>query len=451
MQKLEIISYTNEQNSFSKLVLFSLSEKYVRYFYTACFYLLLPLAFLRLFIRSFKAPNYRQRWAERLGFVTNPPKPGGIWLHAVSVGEAFASIPLIKALKARYPDYAITVTTTTPTGSEQIKAILGDAVFHVYAPYDLPFCINRFLKTLSPRLIVIMETELWPNWLYAAHQKNIPILLANARLSPSSFKHYAYFKPFMTTLLSYIHTVAAQSTLDSERFIALGLAPEKLVITGSVKFDLELPPSITEQAQAIRQMLGVNRSILVAASTHETEEELILRAFKKILNKIPDCLLVLVPRHPERFQKVYQLCVKYGFKTIRRTDNISCDPNVQVFLGNTLGELLRFYGAADLAFVGGSFVQIGGHNILEPATLNIPIITGPIMFNFAEITELLCNARGIIKLKGNEPDELADEAVQLLSDPVKRTELVEAAQSVVSANKGSVKKHLLLVEELLQK
>lgn len=420
----------------------------MRYLYTALFYLLLPLVFLRLLWRSRRLPAYRQRLKERLGHCPHKVDKS-IWVHAVSVGESIAAIPLIKALKNTYPDLPILVTTMTPTGAERVKAGLGDTVKHAYVPYDLPSAIERFLNCSNPSILIVMETELWPNLFATCLKRHIPILVANARLSQKSAKGYASFwmKSLRHDMFAAIHHLAAQAHLDAERFAALGLPRNKIVVTGNLKFDLEMPDDLFQKTEKLHQVLDRDRLIWIAASTHPGEEEIILKAARHIRDRHPTALLILVPRHPDRFDSVAKLVEEQGFKMARRSRGDVLSVETEVYLGDTMGELLLLYSVVDIAFVAGSLVQVGGHNMLEPAALHKPIITGPVLYNFAEISQLLLDAKGMMIAKG--ADEIADNVDALFADADLRRAMGEHAYNVVAANRGALLRHLQLVKEIL--
>jgi len=404
---------------------------------------------IRLLWRSRKSPRYRQRWRERFGFFDIPKHyQDGIWVHAVSVGEAVAALPIINALQAKYPDLPIVVTTMTVTGSDRVKAVLGDSVFHVYIPYDLPGPTRRFLAKVKPRLLVIMETELWPNLIYYAHRAKVPIILANARLSERSYKGYARFKSFVSKMLKQINLIAAQSQADADRFVKLGMPAERMQITGNCKFDMKVPASLFEAGEVLRQQLGASRSVWIAASTHEHEEKIILTAFSKIKQAIPHALLILVPRHPERFHEVAELCKARQFKWVSRSAGQKCSLETDIFLGDTMGEMMLFFGASDVAFVAGSLLpEYGGHNLLEPALFALPILTGPNMRNFMGITSLLKENNAVVIVHNEQ--ELADQVIAFFHNMDLRQQFGKQAQKVVESNRGSVEKHLECVKTLL--
>lgn len=410
----------------------------LRYLYSLVITLALPFIFFRLLWRSRKVPAYRSRWLERLGVFKNPGlTANGIWLHAVSVGEVVAAVPLINALLAAYPGMPIIVTTTTPTGSERLRQALGDKIFHVYMPYDLTWALKLFLNIIKPRCLIIMETELWPNLLHLCKQKNIPVIIANARLSDKSFAGYFRFKKIISNILNQITYVAAQSQLDAERFILLGMPADKVQAVGNLKFDVKINPIVNSR------LVVNNRTILVAASTHAGEEEQVLQAFNNVKKQQSDLLLILVPRHPDRFNTVAKLLEKNNLNYVRRSSGDAISQNVAVLLGDTMGELNIFYSVADIAFVGGSLMPIGGHNLLEPAAFGVPIITGPYYSNFKEITNKLLQADGLRII--NNPVQLADQIVEWLDDENIRKQIGVNANAMIEQNRGALSKIMAVI------
>lgn len=415
------------------------SSMSARYCYTVLFYLLMPLVLLRLAYRGLRAPAYRSRIAERFGF--SPTKPDAcIWVHAVSVGETIAAVPFIRALQAQLPQTAIVVTTMTPTGSERVKAMLGDSVWHVYAPYDLPGSIARFLRCFKPSLMVIMETELWPNTIAACRKNGIPVVLANARLSEKSARGYARLSALTQPMLQDLSKVVAQSQADAQRFIQLGLSNHQVTVSGSIKFDIDIADATRQQAAQLKNQWTQQgaRPIWLAASTHQGEDEIVLRAYKKLLeqDKYKNLLLVLVPRHPERFDRVARLAVSNGFNTERKSASASPADQTQVFIGDTMGELMLMFGCADMVFVGGSLVNKGGHNMLEPAAWGLPMVTGDSDFNFLAISEKL-QASGAL-VKASNSTALAQQIDQWLQSDVERKAAGEKARSVIDENRGAL-------------
>jgi len=416
----------------------------MRLFYTLLHILLLPIILLRLFWKGTQFPNYRKRWKERFGY-SIPKLNSSIWVHAVSLGEVIAAIPLIKELKKHYPHLNLVVTTTTATGSQKVsQTFTSNEIFHSYVPYDIPIIIKRFLNQINPLLVIIIETELWPNILHFCNQRHIPILLANARLSANSFRGYKKIRWFTSSMLNNINLVAAQSELDAKRYLALGAKTECVETIGNIKFDITIPPEIITKASQLRAKLGKDRIIWIAASTHEGEEEEVLLALDKIKTNIPNTLLILVPRHPERFQKVIELCYQYGFKTISYSKDLSkiteptIDNNICILVGDIVGELLLFYAASDIVFVGGSLVDIGGHNLLEPAALSLPIITGKFLSNFQEISQILTAANALTYVTNHQ--ELATAIINLSIDQQLRITQGKYALEVIKHNKGALNK-----------
>jgi 3-deoxy-D-manno-octulosonic-acid transferase len=418
----------------------------LRRLYTGLLYLLLPLALLRLYWRGRQDAGHRRRWRERLGIIPPLPESSCLWVHAVSVGETRAALPLIRALLNRYPDLPLLVTTTTLTGSRQVREAMGERVHHVYAPYDLPGAAARFLRQTRPRLALIMETELWPNLLRQCAVAGIPTLIANARLSERSARGYARIRWLTASMLRDITLIAAQAEADAERFRALG-AP-RVEVTGNLKYDLTLPDDLLERGRQFRQdVLGTHRAVWIAASTHAGEEEQVLDAFARLRARWPELLLLLVPRHPERFDGVAALYQQRGFSVVRRSEQRICTPEAAVFLGDSMGELLLFYAATDLAFVGGSLVPTGGHNVLEPALLGLPVLFGPHMFNFTEAGERLLEAKAAWQV--TNAAELAAMVDRLLTDPALGQNAGQLGRSVVERHRGALAALLGWIETLL--
>ncbi|WP_439135251.1 lipid IV(A) 3-deoxy-D-manno-octulosonic acid transferase [Pseudomaricurvus sp.] len=421
----------------------------MRWLYSLFFYLCLPLVITRLLWRARSAPAYARRWSERFGFfeARHKERPA-IWVHAVSVGETLAALPLIKQLQSTFPDHDLIVTTTTPTGSERVRASLGDSVFHVYAPYDLPDCLARFLRRTQPALAIIMETELWPNTIAACHQRQIPLVVANARLSEKSARGYARFSALAKPMLQQITMVAAQHRDDGERFVRLGLPLTALAITGNIKFDLTLDDAVRREAQVIRkrwQGTG-RRPVLLAASTHQGEDTLLLQTYEKLLPSNPDLLLVLVPRHPERFDRVVTEA-EAEYRVQRHSEGGTVMADTQVLVGDTMGEMLPMLGASDVVFMGGTWVPNGGHNLIEPAAWGKPIFCGPSLFNFAEVSRLLKESSGLKIVE--TPTDLAVAVDQLLASDVRSESMGEAARQVAEANRGALQRLLAVIEEKL--
>jgi len=417
-------------------------------FYSLFLYLALPLLLLRLVWRSRHAPAYRERWGERLGRYDRRPMRTRIWIHAVSVGEVQAAESLIKHFLARYPDAGIMVTTTTPTGSERLRSLFENAVRHVYTPFDLTPIMNRFLDAVAPGLVVVMETEIWPNMLSACERRGIPVVLANARLSAHSAQGYARLGSFTVETLRRFAAIGAQSPADAARFRALGAPAKRVRVTGNIKFDVHRPGSLLDHAEVLRHRWGIRRPVWIAASTHEGEEEQVLLAHRKLLDRLAGALLVLVPRHPERFERVAALVERRGFALARRSADDPCGEQVSVFLGDTMGELPAFLAAGDAAFIGGSLVPTGGHNLLEAAAGGVPIAVGPHTFNFARITELMVQEGAAIRV--TDAHTLAHCMGEWLGDATRRAHVGEQGRRVVRANQGALQRLVDVIEGIYE-
>jgi len=397
---------------------------------------------------SIKYPSYRAKWHERFGFINwkNSNKPL-IWIHAVSVGEVNAAKPIVSFLLKKYPHYQIIITTVTPTGANTVLQCYDDNVKNFYLPYDVPFCVRKFIQKINPSILIIMETEIWPNLYQTCHYVNVPIFIINARLSQKSMKGYQLVSSLTKNTLKFVDKIAAQTEVDAERFIALGAQHEKVSVVGNLKFDIAITQIIKKEAEPLRHYFSVNRPVWMAASTHPGEEEIILNAHKRILSKYPDAILILAPRHPERSEKLSLLCKKMNFSLVRRTEEISFDSNHNVFLLDTLGELQLYYAASEVAFVGGSLVNTGGQNMLEPASLNLPIITGPYAYNFFEVSRLLLENEALLLAANDE--QLALNVIELLSDANRRHVMGERAKAVILVNRGSSERAAALIEPYL--
>lgn len=421
-----------------------------RLIYTALFLVLYPLILMRLWYRSRKAPAYAQRWQERLGYY--PPGLAAVphhsvWVHAVSVGETIAALPLIHALQERHPEMPVVVTTMTPTGSERVKASLGDSVIHVYAPYDSPGAIQRFLRHFHPRLLVIMETELWPNTIHYTRQFGAKIALVNARLSERSARGYGKVSWLSEPLMCNLDIILAQGQADAGRFKALGVKDANIEVTGSIKFDLTISDECLQQGAALHSALGQDRLVWIAASTHDGEDEILLSVHRKLQKSLPELCLILVPRHPERFNSVALLASKAGFRCGRKSSPETISPEIDVLVGDTMGELMGMYAASDAAFVGGSLVHHGGHNPLEPAALGLPIVMGEYVFNFAEICERLAQVKGLT-IVGDE-DALQSVLQMWLENTEVRMAIGANAQQFQRDSRGSLKQVLGQLDKFL--
>jgi len=418
------------------------SRLFVRLIYSALWYLALPFVLLRLVWRSRRNAGYRQRWGERLGLVkpmsaTPPP----LWVHAVSVGETVAAAPLVEALLARYPRRAVLVTSTTPTGSARVRALFGDRVRQAYVPFDAPDAVARFLSRVRPAIGIIMETEIWPNLFHACARRGIPLILANARLSARSARGYRRAGRIIRDSLDALSAVAAQAPADAERFRSLGLDDERVVVAGNLKYEVDIAPELQRRAQALRRDLG-GAPLWLAASTHEGEERIVLAALNEARQTHPDLRLLLVPRHPERFDAAADLCAQQGLRVARRSRDWRGAAEADVLLGDTMGELVLFYGVADFAFVGGSLVPAGGHNILEAAAMGCPIILGPHTFNMEAMRQAFSDA----VLAVADGRALAQTVTRLVDAPDERERLRGRARAVLRAHRGSLASVMTLID-----
>jgi 3-deoxy-D-manno-octulosonic-acid transferase len=411
----------------------------LHFFYSLFFRIALPFVLLRLWWIGRSNPDAFVRWQERLGYVEASEEPV-IWVHAVSVGETIAAAPLVKALLRRNPDIPVLMTAMTPTGSARAKALFGDRVRYAFSPYDTPGAVRRFVDRVRPRALVIMETELWPNMIALSKQRDVPIFLINARLSDRSARGYERVASLVKPLLRSISWIAAQADEDAGRFLHIGATPESVSVTGSIKFDVEISDETRSSSAELRQQLGADRPVWIAASTHEGEDRQILEAHQQIMTQYPDALLVIVPRHPERFDDVAELAISMGLAVQRRAgDGVGNDEKIcQVYLGDTMGELLMLYGACDIAFVGGSLIERGGHNPLEPAAWGMPVLSGPHIFNFETIYNRLDTGAGLYITPTS--DALAKCVVQLIADKAAAENAGRNALAVVNANRGALEK-----------
>lgn len=417
----------------------------MRYIYTFFLYLVSPLFILRLYWKGRRLPAYRQRILERFALNKKEHKPVDVWLHAVSLGEVIAATPLIDALIAK--QWRVLVTTMTPTGSQHVMKRFGQQIDHQYVPYDFPGAVRRFFRKTKPRLGIIMETELWPNLIHEAHRIKMPLLLVNARLSDHSFKSYQKAKFIFKSVVNQFTTIFAQSEEDAKRFMALGAAKNIVQVLGNIKFDLQLRISASKDCEQLKNQWGSKRPVVIAASTHNDEEKQILSRFDKLKAAIPKVLLLIVPRHPERFQDVYQLSETEGFVTGRRSQPTSIDANTEVVIVDSMGELLSFYQASNYAFVGGSLVPIGGHNVLEPIAVQIPVFCGPYMNNSKAICSDLCAAEALVMVEN--VDELVAAIGVMHGNEAKREQQITNASKVLEANKGTVARYMEKIEEIL--
>ena len=423
-----------------------------RFTYSIIFYLATPLIILRLLWLAIRSPAYLKRWSERFAYYSSKNTPGKVELvfHAVSLGEVHAAVPLINRLLENMPELRILVTTSTPTGSARVKELLNNKVAHVYLPYDYPGAIRRFLLTCDPKLLVIMETELWPNLIHGCSKKETRILLANARLSEKSLRNYEKIPHLANEMMNLLDRVTTQSPQDSLRLQSLGLKNDKITVAGSMKYDMTINAEQLALAQQDKDSLN-GRPVLIATSTRsadgKAEEAKVLNAFKHLLVSHPNLLLVLVPRHPERFNTVHEMVVKQGLSISLRSNEDAIDELHQVFLGDSLGEMQYYLGLADIAFVGGSLVPTGCQNIIEPAALGLPVITGPSLFNFQLVSEQMQEAGGLIVV--TDENELVLVADELLKNSDHREHMGRAALATVKVNQGASEKNLRMIKDLL--
>lgn len=412
----------------------------VRVFYTLLLALAAPLLLWGLYRTKPGKPRFGARWKEHFGFTPRlATATAPIWIHAASVGEAIAIVPVIKALKQAYPEQAIVVTTTTSTGAEQV-AKLGELVEHRYMPIDFAWCVRGFLKTIKPQLFLIVEKELWLNTLSCVHNQKIPTIIVNARLSERSAKRYHSFSFFTHQLLNKIDKILCLHDDDAQRFIDIGAQQHQIAVTGSIKYDITIANTVFEQAQSLRQQLGKQRPIFVAASTHQGEDEQVLDAYQLVQQQFTNALVIIVPRHPQRFDSVAKLAIDRGLNVHRRTDTTPIKANTQLYLADTMGEMLVMLATADVTFMGGSLVgeKVGGHNLLEPAAVAKPAITGPSFYNFEDITQQLLTA-GAIEIC-QDSHQLALQLIALFNDPERQQKMGAQGQRIVLENQGAVNK-----------
>ena len=423
-----------------------LTERMLRGLYSATLYVLLPITLYHLIWRGFRQRAYFQRWKERYASYPERSQDAPLWLHAVSVGEVNAAAPLVDRLRAQRPDLRLVVTTITPTGSERVLSLWGDAVTHVYLPYDLPGAVGRFLDHFRPSVALIVETELWPNLLFGCRDRGIPTHILNARLSARSLRGYRVLAPLIRRALQTVRLVAAQSRDDARRFVMLGAPEPKVQVTGNLKFDMK-PVDSAEFVAAFREALGPDRPVWIAASTHEDEESSVLEAHRLLRRSHPDALLLWAPRHPERFRLVAEQARESGFVVATRSEDRWPSAGTEVFVIDTLGELLRFYACAQVTFVGGSLQPVGGHNLLEPAATGTAILSGPHLHNFADISRRLREAEAMRVVA--DAASLATALQRLFDDPPARTRMAANATRLLEEGRGALARTLALIEPML--
>ncbi|HAT7767642.1 TPA: 3-deoxy-D-manno-octulosonic acid transferase [Legionella pneumophila] len=418
---------------------------FMRFVYSFLMYLLTPYLFFRLWWKGRKLPAYRQRIAERFCLGLQEYAPVDVWVHAVSLGEVIAATPLIDAMLDKR--WSVLVTTMTPTGSERVKSRFGHKVAHQYLPYDLPWVLKRFFKKTRPRVGIIMETELWPNLINQAHASGVSLFLANGRLSDRSLQGYLKLKYLFKPVLNQFSGILTQSNEDAERFIALGANAALVHVLGNMKFDLQINSVDSKKYKELKSHWGEDRVTIIAASTHDNEESQILSQLPRLQKAIPGVVLLIAPRHPERFQSVYQLSVQAGFNTGCRSNLDTVSRKNEVVILDSLGELLGFYQISDFAFVGGSLVPVGGHNVLEPIAMNVPVLSGNQVHNFKTICRELKEAQAILLV--NHVNELVDAIIKLYQNKESQSTMVTNASSVLESNKGSVLRYLQKIEAAL--
>lgn len=424
-------------------------------FYRVLFIVLLPLLLLFLIIRSKNHPEYRQRLLERLGFISSNMKKEGIIVHAASVGEVIALKAFIEKLLVSYPNIPITVTTFTPTGSAQVKKLFANRVQHCYLPIDSWLCTWFFLSSLKPKAMIFMETELWPNLIAQCKSRHIKLLLVNGRLSTKSMNSYQKLQWLIKPTLNAFDKILTQSQVNQDNFVALGGNELRCELSGNLKFDISVNPNVIKKQAELAKYIEQPRKLWVIASTHKGDEALILKSFKELYKQHTDLLLVIVPRHPERFNEVAELCIKEGFTTTKRSECTPVNSSTHVWILDTLGELMPMCALASVVTMGGSFSDIGGHNPLEPALFKKPVIVGSNMSNFTEVMEQLSKAQGIIQLSNSQPnnaqlnnaqlnnvEQLTNTMAELLQNETQQSTLGENAYKVVLQNQGASDKSL---------
>ncbi len=416
--------------------------KVLRWIYTILLAVVAPFFLVGLYKKKPQKPIIGSRWKEHFGLVppleSNTEKTAPIWVHAVSVGETITVSPFLKQLRQMYPEPKIVITTTTATGAEQAQKLVPD-IEHRYAPLDFPFAIKKFIQVIRPSHLIIMETELWPNLLHIAKENGINVSVINARLSEKSYRGYTRIKPLINMCLPNIDHLCCQYDEDKNRFLRLGAQSSQLFVTGSMKYDIHIAETVVHSAKELRHSLGKTRPVWIAASTHHGEDQLILRSHQTILKSHPDALLILVPRHPERFNAVYALCAECGLVTQRRTANFNAEKPFQIYLGDTMGEMLTLIGASDVCFMGGSLLgDVGGHNVLEPTALGIPTLIGPHYYNFHDITVTLKSAGALQIL--NHTQEISQSVLNLFDNHKQRLHMSHQAKQVIQENTGAISK-----------
>jgi len=419
----------------------------MRVLYSLLIYLATPAVLLYMAWRGLKDPRWRSAWRQRFALDGPDVSPGGVVVHAASVGEVNAAAPLVSALLNRPDMGALTISSFTPTGAARARALFGDAPKYVFAPLDLPGSTRRFFRRLQPRLLIVMETEIWPNLYHQASAGGIPVILANARLSERSVRGYKRYPALVSGALEQLHVALAQSEADGQRLLDCGMPPENLRVAGNLKYDIQLPDGLREAATALRERWGAERPVIIAASTHEEDDAVVIAAFREVQERIPGALLILVPRHPERFGAVAELARKAGLASERFSEDEACSPAADVFLVDVMGKLVDYYACSDLAIIGGSFGATGGHNPLEPAALGLPLICGPDMSNFGEVAERLREAGAMVAVAN--ATGLAQKVIELMGDPARREQMANAGRELVASGRGALQRTLAEIDTTL--
>jgi 3-deoxy-D-manno-octulosonic-acid transferase len=422
--------------------------KIMRILYDFFTYLISPFLLLHIIVRAFEDRNYLYRVTERFGIYSKGIEGEVIWVHAVSFGEVKAASPLVRELIKAYPSKQILFTCTTPTGSKLINDLFGEEVINVYLPYDLKGSVRRFFRWANPQIAIVVETEIWPNIFQRCGHNNIPLVLASACISDRSLQLYKILFDLFKDTISQGIVVGAQTESDAKKFLELGAKQERTFITGNIKFDFSSPKPTLQEAKHFKLEHFKDRQVWIGGSTHPGEEELILESHKQVLKRYPESLLLIAPRKPERFKAVHKLIIDSGLTASLWSEFERLDPEISVLLIDTLGDLPFFYSAADMAFVGGSLFSVGGHNLLEPASLGKPVITGPILHNVEEISSQLMINGGLAII--NDSSELAETIITLFDDSTKIDTMVSGAMEVMQDNKGAIENIMQLIRPLIK-
>jgi 3-deoxy-D-manno-octulosonic-acid transferase len=415
----------------------------MRLAYNIMLWLLLPYIFLHLWWRARKQPAYLKHLGERFGRYQVRGKQPLIWLHTVSVGETRAAATLIQRLRETYPHHQILLTHTTPTGRATSEQLYGDDVIRVYLPYDYPFAVRRFLHHFQPSIGILLETEIWFNLVHACHTAQIPLLLLNARLSEKSARGYARFEQLSRNALAQLSAIAAQTNDDAKRIEQLG--GENVTITGNLKFDIKPPAAMLELGKQLREQFGKQRKIFLAASTREGEEALLIKALQQ--HNIPDLLLIIVPRHPQRFSEVATLLQKHDIRFQHRSEQQPIRAETQVVLGDSMGEMFAYYASADLAFIGGSLLPYGGQNLIEACAVGTPVLIGPYTFNFSDATRLAIDAGAAIQIR--DAQTLMRQLSSLINNREHLAEMQQQGIAFIQRNRGATNKTLACISQIL--